>query len=133
MVVIGLMTAISSIFSRLRRGHLRSLLTLDRIVSYAREQGYSYRARMHNCSKSFGFENTPPADSQRDKRSMNNGSSPRPSDRMVIFLEPSSTNSQDRDGLYHLEHPNYKTIDDEYQPEESATTCSPSTTPTVII
>lgn len=44
----GLLPAIRSVVSRFRHEQPRYLLTFDRIVSYARDERESYRARIHS-------------------------------------------------------------------------------------
>lgn len=82
----GLQPATRSIVSRFRRDQPRSMLTFDRVVSFARDEGDAYRARVRQPRSG-----TPPPPSRASPR---HTSTVKPAtDRSVHFLDPSQTPS----------------------------------------
>ena len=118
----GLLPAIRSIVSRFRREQPRHMLTFDRIVSYARDEGDSYRARMPTRTQAFGSSHRSASPDPHRAPSTNAIRSFRPGNRMVTFLEPPTDNLKENGGLLHLEpeHPTTPINGEERQDDEDA-------------
>lgn len=81
------------------------MLITNRIVSYAREEGNSCRARMFTSYHHIESENrTNQPDAHHIMMTSHTGISLLPSTWMETFLDPPPTKSQEDDSLYHF-HP----------------------------
>lgn len=115
----GLFLEIRSMVARFCREQARNILKFDLTLSYLTDETDSYRALMSTRSQTIWPGTSTNTPSTRPKTlKMATGSSFHKNNRILTFLEPPLTKSQEGYSLYHLHKEILEAYYDLYQREE---------------